>query len=61
METTEITLRVPRSWAIKLASLVEVGEYPSLNSMLLEVLHLEFDMPSEPYMGDRIDSWWEMI
>lgn len=61
METTEITIKVPRSWAIKLASLANEGDYPSLNAMLLEALDMEFYLPREEWMGERMDSWWDMV
>lgn len=61
METEVITLRVPKSWKLALAAQAESADYPSLNAMMLEALDMEFDLPVEPYMGDRIDSWWEMI
>ena len=61
METAEITIRVPKSWKLALTSLSESADYPSLNAMMLEMLDMEFELPREEGMGERIDSWWENI
>jgi len=61
METEEFTIRVPKSWGLALTSLAESADYPSLNAMMLETLDIEFDLPKEEWMGDRVDSWWEKL
>ncbi len=57
----EISIRIPKSWQLKLASCVEAADYPSLNAMILELLDEAYDLPREEWMVGNIDEWWEKL
>lgn len=47
MEMSEIKLKIPRLWELRLKQLAEAGEYESVNDMILEHIEQGFSMPMQ--------------